>query len=140
MSESDKCTLYKQAVIGPTENKKTSAGICPKVDTLRPWQFEGSEPIYPPEIFQGKQLWCGKASGSICTFPFFLYGVLFYEPYIDILGVPRCGTFDNALVPINYASDYDLEEAVLCIGKRINIVYFVTLALSTYADVDVFLF
>ena len=126
MSESDKCTLYKQAVIGPTENKNTSAGICPKADISRPWRFEESEPIYPPEVFvPGKQLWCGKDSGSICTFPFFLSGFLFYEPYIDISGVSRCGTFNNALVPINYDSPNDLEVAVPCNGKRINIVHFV---------------
>ena len=111
-SVSNNCTLYKWAGIGSEKISETTAGICPKYDKPK----YGEVPV--PD---GKQLWCGEASGSICTFPFKINGSkLIYEPYKDSQGVSRCGTEDNSTEPIEYASVNDLDAAIPCKGKWKN--------------------
>ena len=118
ISKLNNCTLYKNAVVGPTKNNETNAGICPKTDHTRPWKFRGTEPVYPPELpVPGKHLWCGEKAGSICTFPFSYESKLFYEPYIDSQGVSRCGTLDSSRAPTEYSSVNNLDTAVPCNGE-----------------------
>ena len=118
VSESNNCTLYQSASIKLAEKEGTNAGICPKADKNRAWIWGGPEPIYLPDSVPEKQLWCGEASGSVCTFPFKIDGSeLIYEPYKDSGGVSRCGTLDNSVVPTDYDSVNDLDVAVPCKGE-----------------------
>ena len=92
--------------------------MCPKTKQTRAWEFGNNEPIYPPELpVPGKQLWCWKKAGLICTFPFTYESKLFYEPYIDPQGVSRCGTLDTSSAPNKYSSVNNLDTAVPCNGE-----------------------
>ena len=72
ISEDNTCSLYKYAEIEDSNNHEINAGICPKSDKTKAWQFSGGQPILPIDIpfpNNRKVFWC-RDGGKICTFPF----------------------------------------------------------------------
>ena len=113
MSESNKCSMYTNAIIANTTKSETNAGICPKSDPNVDWIQKYHYSVLSTAHIPDKQyFWCcgnGTYSASICTFPFWYNSELYYEPTDG-----KCGSNVSQYEPVTYSSSFSLWPSYLC--------------------------